>query len=64
MGKTLKLQVTEIDGNRYADLAMAQQAAIEDIAQELAAVVREGIVGKNLVVVDGVVKLTNDLYEN
>jgi hypothetical protein len=64
MSKTLKLQVTEIDGDRYADLTMAQQAAIEDVARELAAVVREGIVGKNLVVVDGVVKLTNDLYEN
>jgi hypothetical protein len=60
MSRSSKLQITEIDGDRYADLAMAQQAALEEVARELTSVIREGIARKDLIVVDGVVKLTDD----
>jgi len=39
---------------------MAQQAALEEVARELTSVIREGIARKDLIVVDGVVKLTDD----
>ena len=57
MRESPTLEVVEIDGDRYADLTMAQQAALSNVARELATVVQEGIAGKGLVVVDGVVRL-------
>ena len=55
--------VVELDGDRYADLTMAQDAALDDVARALAAVVREGLTGKDLAVVDGLVTFNDDSEE-
>jgi hypothetical protein len=54
------LRVVELDGHRYADLRMAQDAALGDVARALAALVRDGLTGRHLIVVDSVVRLNID----
>jgi len=60
MRQSPPLQIVEIDGNRYADLRMAQAAALGDVAQAVAQVVRVGLAQEKLVVIDGKVAFTSD----
>ena len=53
-------QITEMDGDRYASLEMAQVVALGDVAQAVAHVVREGIAEGKLTVVDRRVIFTED----
>jgi hypothetical protein len=63
MRSSYELQVTEIDGHRFATLAMAQDAALTEVARALATAIREGITDKNLLAVDGIVTFNNDSDE-
>jgi hypothetical protein len=60
MKRSPTLQIIEADGNRYADLRMAQAAALGDVAQAVVNVVRVGLAQEKLVVIDGKVAFTND----
>ena len=60
MKRSSTLQIFETDGNRYADLRMAQAAALGDVAQAVVNVVRVGLAQEKLTVVDGKVIFTDD----
>ncbi len=60
MKRSSTLQIFETDGNRYADLRMAQAAALGDVAQAVVNVVRVGLAQERLTVVDGKVIFTDD----
>jgi hypothetical protein len=57
--RSLTPQIIEIDGDRYANLKMAQAAALADVAQAVAQVVRAGLAQEKLTVVDGKVTFTD-----
>jgi len=60
MKRSSTLQIFETDGNRYADLRMAQAAALGDVAQAVVNVVRVGLAQEKLTVVDGKVVFIDD----
>lgn len=63
MSRTSRPDIIELDGSRYVDLSMAQDASLNDVARALAAVVRDGITCNELTVTDGMVRLDNEKAE-
>ena len=53
--------VQEAGGNRYASISMAQKLALDEVAQAVAQIIREGLAKGRFIVDDGWVRLTENL---
>ncbi len=58
-----QLQVEEMDGNRYTSLEAARKEALSDVAKKVVNVIRDGLAENQLTVIDGVVRIDDDISE-